>query len=81
MDALIEQAESELDPAKAKPLWAEMQSIYADELPALPLFFRTEPHVVPTWLEGYTPTGHSDYSSLWSENWRPKQGAGASTPN
>ncbi len=72
MDALITQAESELDPEKAKPLWAEMQAIYAEELPALPLFFRTEPHVVPIWLDGYTPTGHGDYSSLWSENWRPK---------
>lgn len=72
MDALIEQAEEELDPAKAAVLWAEMQAIYADQLPALPLYFRTEPHVVPTWLEGYTPTGHSDYSVLWSENWRPK---------
>ena len=72
MDTLIEQAETELDPAKARALWAEMQSIYADELPALPLFFRTEPHVVPTWLQGYTPTGHSDLSVLWAENWRPK---------
>ena len=72
MDALIDQAETELDPAKAKPLWAEMQAIYAEQLPALPLFFRTEPHVVPIWLQGYTPTGHSDYSVLWSENWRPK---------
>ena len=72
MDTLIEQAESELDPARAKLLWAEMQAIYAEELPALPLYFRTEPHVVPIWLEGYAPTGHSDYSPLWSENWRPK---------
>jgi peptide/nickel transport system substrate-binding protein len=72
MDALIEQAEAELAPAKETALWAEMQTIYADELPALPLFFRAEPHVVPNWLVGYTPTGHGDYSVLWSENWRSK---------
>jgi peptide/nickel transport system substrate-binding protein len=70
MDALIDQAERELDPAKQKALWAEMQAIYAKELPALPLFFRAEPHVVPKWLKGYTPTGHSDFSTFWSENWR-----------
>ena len=72
MDTLIEQAETELDPAKAKALWAEMEKIYADQLPVLPLFFRAEPHVVPKWLDGYTPTGHGDYSVLWSENWRSR---------
>jgi peptide/nickel transport system substrate-binding protein len=69
MDKLIDQAEQELDPAKRKALWARMQEIYARELPVMPLFFRAEAHVVPKWLKGYTPTGHGDYSSNWSENW------------
>jgi peptide/nickel transport system substrate-binding protein len=72
MDTLIDQAETELDPAKGKVLWAEMQKIYADELPVLPLYFRADPHVIPKWLAGYTPTGHGDFSALWSENWRTK---------
>jgi len=72
MDELIAQAESELDPAKQKAIWAEMQSIYARELPVVPLFFRAEAHVVPKWLKGYAPTGHSDLSSYWGENWRPE---------
>jgi peptide/nickel transport system substrate-binding protein len=72
MDALIEQAETELDPAKAKVLWAEMEKIYADQLPVLPLYFRAEPHVIPKWLAGYVPTGHGDFSAMWSENWRTK---------
>jgi peptide/nickel transport system substrate-binding protein len=70
MDELIEQVETELDAAKRKVLWNEMQAIYAKELPVIPLFFRAEPHVVPKWLKGYTPTGHGDSSSYWSENWR-----------
>ena len=69
MDADIAKANSELDPAKLKATWFEMQQIYATELPVLPLFFRAEPHVVPKWLQGYTPTGTSDMSPLWSENW------------
>ncbi len=69
MDADIVKADSELDPAKRKAIWAEMQKVYADNLPVLPLFFRSDAHVVPKWLQGYTPTGHSDYSPLWSENW------------
>ncbi len=72
MDTLIDQAETELDAAKAKVMWAEMQKIYADQLPVLPLFFRAEPHIVPKWLAGYTPTGHGDFSALWSENWHTK---------
>ena len=70
MDADINAAETELDPAKAKAIWADMQKIYAEQLPVLPLFFRAEAHVVPKWLKGYTPTGHGDYSVLWAENWR-----------
>jgi peptide/nickel transport system substrate-binding protein len=69
MDADIAAAKSELDPVKEKAIWADMQRIYAEKLPALPLFFRTEPHVIPKWLRGYEPTGHDNYSSLWSENW------------
>lgn len=70
MDELIGQVETELDPEKRKGMWHEMQAIYAKELPVIPLFFRAEPHVVPKWLKGYTPTGHGDWSSFWSENWR-----------
>jgi peptide/nickel transport system substrate-binding protein len=69
MDADIAKANSELDPSKQKAIWADMQTIYANELPVLPLFFRAEPHVVPKWLKGYTPTGQNDMSPLWSENW------------
>ena len=35
---------------QAKAIWANMQEIYAKDLPAMPLFFRAEPHVVPKWL-------------------------------
>lgn len=70
MDADIAKAESELDPAKQKASWVEMQKIYADQVPVLPLFFRSEPHIVPKWLKGYVPTGHGDFSPLWAENWK-----------
>jgi peptide/nickel transport system substrate-binding protein len=69
MDADIAAAEGELDPAKRKLIWADMQRIYADQLPVLPLFFRSEAHVTPTWLRGYVPTGHADLSTEWAENW------------
>ncbi len=70
MDADIVAAEEALDVSKQKPIWADMQKMYADQVRVLPLFFRAEPYVLPKWLKGFTPTGHGDYSPLWSENWR-----------
>jgi peptide/nickel transport system substrate-binding protein len=69
MDAGIAAAEAELDPAKQKATWAGMQKIYADALPALPLFFRSEAHVTPLWLRGYAATGQACPSSDWAEHW------------
>jgi peptide/nickel transport system substrate-binding protein len=53
----------------SKRISADMQRIYAEQLPALPLFFRAEAAVVPTWLHEYALTGHSGYSSRWAEFW------------
>ena len=71
MDQLLSQAETELDPAKQKDIWREMQQIYATELPELPLYFREDPDILPTWLKGYEATGKEDYVSYWAERWRP----------
>jgi peptide/nickel transport system substrate-binding protein len=69
MDADIAALETELDPERQKRISAEVQRIYAEQLPALPLFFRAEAKVVPTWLHGYALTGHSGYSARWAEFW------------
>ena len=61
--------ETELDPAKRKAISSEMQHIYADQVPALPMYFRSDAHVIPTWLKGYQPTGHGDYGVLHAEDW------------
>jgi peptide/nickel transport system substrate-binding protein len=71
MDADIAAAEGELDLARQKAIWADMQKIYADQLPVLPLFYRAEAHVTPTWLRGYVPTGQGDLSTYWAEDWHP----------
>ena len=69
VDKLIDAIEVELDRDKRKLLWDKLQAIYADELPALPLFFRADPYIMPKWLKGIEPTGHQDISPLWVENW------------
>jgi peptide/nickel transport system substrate-binding protein len=70
MDRDISAAETELDPVKQKAAWRDMQHVYAEDLPVLPLFFRAEAHVVPIWLQGYEPTGNTDTTSTWAEEWR-----------
>jgi peptide/nickel transport system substrate-binding protein len=69
VDELIDTLERELDPKARLPLWAELQRTYARDLPALPLFWRAQAHVLPTWLEGLDPTGHQFSTSNWVEHW------------
>ncbi len=70
MDRLLETLEIELDRDRRRELWAELQTIYANDLPALPLYFRSNAHIWPQWLEGVRPTGHMSPSTLWVEQWR-----------
>jgi peptide/nickel transport system substrate-binding protein len=70
VDQLIDRIELELDPKARHALWKRLQAIYAEELPALPLYMRADSFVFPAWLKGVEPTGHQYPSTLWIENWR-----------
>lgn len=73
MDEVLDAIEVELDRDKRKELWRRIQSIYAEELPALPLFWRAQAFIFPKWLTGVTPTGHMGQSTLWVEDWRVEE--------
>lgn len=73
MDRLIDALEIELDPDKRKALWAEAQRLYAEELPSLPLFFRSDSFILPKWLSGVRPTGNQYPSTLWITDWAVRQ--------
>ena len=70
VDTLIEAIELDLNRETRKAKWRELQHIYATDLPALPLFFRANPYVIPKWLKGIRPTGHQAPTTLWVEEWR-----------
>ncbi len=72
MDRILETIETELDREKRRKLWHRLQTIYATELPVLPLYFRANPFVLPKWLAGVTPTGHQFASTYWAEYWEPR---------
>lgn len=70
MDKALDSAERELDTGKRRGLFAEIQRLYADDLPVLPLYFRVDPFVIPKRLKGIRPTGQLNSSTLWVEQWR-----------
>lgn len=74
MDALLEALERELDPEARKGMWEKLQRIYMTDLPALPLYWRSNAYVLPPWLKGVRPTGHLGPSSLWVEEWARAEG-------
>jgi peptide/nickel transport system substrate-binding protein len=70
MDKALDAAERELDEGERRALFADIQRLYVDDLPVLPLFFRVDPFVIPKPLKGVVPTGHLNSSTLWIEQWR-----------
>ena len=71
-DRIIDDLEVTCGEAEARPLWTRLQQIYAEQLPALPLYFRSDSYIMPPWLDGVRPTGHQYPSTLWIEQWRSK---------
>ena len=69
MDQLIESIEIELEKEKRKKLWGQLQRLYAEQIPAIPLYFRANSFIVPKWLKGIRPTGHMFTSTNWVEDW------------
>jgi peptide/nickel transport system substrate-binding protein len=69
MDKLMDQIETELDKSKRGELWKKFQALFAEDLPMLPITYRSDPYVIPKWLKGVEPTGHQYPTTLWIENW------------
>ena len=72
-DRLIDALEIELDPEKRQAMWAELQRLYATELPSLPLYFRSDSFILPKWLKGVRPTGNQSPSTLWITEWSAQE--------
>ncbi len=70
MDKLIAAMEVELDPTKRGAIWHDMQALYAEDLPQMPLYFNANAFLIPKWLKGVVPTGHAYPTSYWIERWR-----------
>lgn len=69
MDKLIEEMDGQFNPKKRIELAAEMQKIYTDELPVIPLYYRTDNAVIPKNLKNFKITGHQFSETNDVEYW------------
>lgn len=68
MDNLISELESSLDEESQISLWADVQRIFSEDLPMLPLYFYTTAWVAPTNLEGFKASAF-DPEMTWAEDY------------
>ncbi|WP_347240605.1 peptide ABC transporter substrate-binding protein [Thermus sp.] len=76
-DRLTSQGVLEFDEAKRKQLFARAQEIWAEELPALPLYFRANPYVVRKGLVNYVASAYSGGNgypgwNAWEIGWESR---------
>lgn len=69
VDKLIDQLEMEFDADKRKELSNQITKHYTEDLPVLPLYYRSDVAVTPTALKNYRLPGNLFSETLESENW------------
>lgn len=69
MDQAIENLDTEFDAKKRSEIAWNIQKMYMDDLPVLPLYYRVDISVVPKNLGGYQMPGHQFYETNFAENW------------
>jgi len=69
MDRILDALDVTCGAEENTALWHDLQKLYAEDLPALPLYYRAEAFFIPAWLHGVEPTGHLHPTTLWIENW------------
>jgi len=69
MDRLLNDIDHVCEPAANRAAWSRLQHLYAQDLPALPIFFMSQAFFFPPWLQGVVPTGHQFESSMGVEHW------------
>ena len=68
-DALLDRLDIEMDAKKRLDLAHKITKLYTEEIPVLPLYYRSDLSVVPKSLKNYQPTGHQYYETNAVENW------------
>ncbi len=69
VDALLEKLDLEFKHEKRVEIVHEILKYYTDEVPVLPLYYRSDVAVIPTQMKGYRLTGHQFPETDEVEKW------------
>lgn len=69
VDKLIDDLEAELNPKKRAEIGKQINELYAEDVPVLPVYFRQNNSVTPKGLKGFVLIGHKMYETLNVEDW------------
>jgi len=69
VDELLDQVDVEFNAAKRKALVQKILKYYTDEVPVIPLYYRSDVAVIPTNMNGYRLAGHLVYETNEAETW------------
>lgn len=69
VDALIEKIETEFDPKKRAEYAGQILKHYTNDVPAIPLYYRSDVAVTPVGLKGFTLPGHQFAETNEVEKW------------
>lgn len=69
IDDLLVNIFKEFDAQKRKVMMEEVQKIYTDEVPVMPLYMRADVAVIPANLKGFKMPGHQFHSTLNIDTW------------
>lgn len=69
VDALLEKLDTEFKHEKRVEIVHELLKFYTDEVPVLPLYYRSDVAVIPNQIKGYRLTGHQFAETNEVEKW------------
>jgi peptide/nickel transport system substrate-binding protein len=72
VDKLLDEIESELDAKKRKNIAKKFLYHYTNDVPVIPLYYRSDISVTPKNMTGYSLTGHQFVSTNHVERWSLK---------
>ena len=69
VDTLLDQIDVEFNADKRKKMAHELLKYYTEDVPVIPLYYRSDIAVIPNSLVGYKLPGHLYYETNEAEKW------------
>jgi peptide/nickel transport system substrate-binding protein len=73
VDELLEKLDLEFNPAKQKQIAQEIMKCYTQDLPVIPLYYRSDIAAIPAKMEHFRLAAHQFYETMEAEKWDIKK--------